>query len=256
MNRMPHWTLLLLALVLSSCKTASEIRREQMVDNLSLQMVQNQNMTADATVRLQAIEERINMLTGQVEEQEYQTIQQTQEELKALKDRLKLIEENTRNQSKDLDSIKTQLQDQKKFMDELMKTLNSLTKAKKAKPKASPYEEAMEDYQKGRYAQARVKLEALLNQNKVKGAERSRTLHNLGIIAWMDKEDEKAQVYFSKLITEHPDASQVRNGMLFLGKSFSRANQKAEARAILEELIKRFPDANQVPEARKVLARL
>jgi TolA-binding protein len=258
--------LFFIAVVLNfiGCKTAEDIRREQMVDNISLQMVQNQQMTAEATVKLNALEERLGLLTGQVEVQEYQTIQQTQTELVQLKERMGVIENQNRSTQAELERIKTQLNEQKKFMDELLKTLSTLTE-KKAAPSAaartasaqgSLYEQAMEDYQRGRYAQARVKLEQLLNNNQVRGNQRSRTLHNLGMIAWMEKQDDKAQVYFSRLLTEHADAPQVRNGMLFLGKSFHRARQTNEARQILEELIKRYPDANQVKEARTLLASL
>jgi TolA-binding protein len=257
-------TLGLLAIfVLSGCKTTEDIRREQMVDNLSLQMVQNQQMTAEATVRLQALEERLGLLTGQVEEQEYQTIQENQRQLKELGERMNLIETNNRNTQRELEAIKTQLNEQKKFLDELMKTLNTLTQNRQQRgggatggTPANLYDEAMEDYTRGRYAQARPKLERLLNENRVRGNQRSRTLHNLGMIAFMDKKDELAQVYFSRLITEHAQAGQVRNGMLFLGKSFQRSGMKTEARQILEELVRQFPDANQVAEARKILSSL
>lgn len=255
MKRSP---LLLIGLISLSfgCKTTEDIRRDQMVDNLSLQMVQSQQMTAEATIRLQAMEERLGLLTGQVEEQEYQTIQETSRKLDTLKERLEVIESNNRNQQRELEGIKRQLDEQKKFMDELMKTLNSLSEARKRNNPANIYEEAMQDYQRGRYAAAKGKLERLLNQNQVQGNQRSRTLHNLGMIAWMDTNDQQAQVYFSRLITEHPDAPQVRNGMLFLGKSFKRSGQRTEARQILEELIRQYPDANQVSEARKALAGL
>lgn len=258
--------ILFLALVLSlvGCKTTEDIRREQMVDNISLQMVQNQQMTAEATVKLNAIEERLGLLTGQVEVQEYQTMQQTQTDLTALKERMDAIETQNRATQSELDRIKAQLTEQKKFMDELLKTLSTLTQkkstsagaGKSASSSDSLYEQAMDDYKSGRYAQSRVKLEQLLNANQVKGNQRSRTLHNLGMIAWIEKQDDKAQVYFSKLLTEHADSPQARNGMLFLGKSFHRSKQTNEAKQILEELIKRFPDANQVKEAKALLAKI
>jgi TolA-binding protein len=254
------------ALVLNfvGCKTTEEIRREQMVDNISLQMVQSQQMTAEATVKLNALEERLGLLTGQVEVQEYQTIQETQKELTQLKERMGVIENQNRSTQSELERIQSQLNEQKKFMDELMKTLSTLTEKKSAPSSAaksasaggSLYEQAMEDYQRGRYPQSKAKLEQLLNNNQVKGNQRSRTLHNLGMIAWMDKQDDKAQVYFSRLLTEHADSPQVRNGMLFLGKSFHRAKQSNEAKQVLQELIKRFPDANQVKEAKTLLAKL
>ncbi len=72
----------------------------------------------------------------------------------------------------------------------------------------------------------------------------------------MDKQDEQAQTYFSRLITEHEGAPQVPNGMLMLGKSFRRTKMTSEAKQILEELVKRFPKATQVAEAQKLIAEL
>ena len=46
-----------------SCKTREDIAREQMVDNISMQVRDGQKLNADFTVRLQSIEDRINSLS-------------------------------------------------------------------------------------------------------------------------------------------------------------------------------------------------
>ena len=64
------FTCLTILLVLGGCKTQEQIQREQMVDNLSIQMRDSQSTRANFTVRMQELEERLGQLTGQLEESE------------------------------------------------------------------------------------------------------------------------------------------------------------------------------------------
>ena len=56
----------------------------------------------------------------------------------------------------------------------------------------------MYDYKKGRYSAAKGKLESLLSGKKVSGTKRARTIHNLGMIAYIQKDNNAALTYFSK----------------------------------------------------------
>ena len=61
----------LILLFIFSCKTQEQIRRQQMVDNMAMQMVQNQKLSADTTMRLQNLEQQILETTGKFEEKDH-----------------------------------------------------------------------------------------------------------------------------------------------------------------------------------------
>jgi len=247
-----------LFILIGACKTQEEIQREQLVDNLSLQMVQGQKSQADMTVKYQALEEQVTLLRGELEQKGYNQEQQRQSELKGLEDRVLLLEESQKDLSEKMTSIQGQLAENKNFLDKVLKALGSKGKSKttkKAAPK-SPYWAAMESYKVGKYKQAKNELLSLLNGNKVKGTRKARVLHNLGMIEYMDKKNEDALVYFSKLFTEFSSSGYNKNGLLFLGKTFDRMGRKEEAKQTLEELVRRFPKAKQVTEAKKILKKL
>jgi len=114
----------------------------------------------------------------------------------------------------------------------------------------------MDEYGKGRYAQAKGILLKLLEDKSIKGARKARVIHNLGMIAYMDKEFDKGLVYFSRLFTEFEKSGYNKNGLLYLARSFEKLGQKEQAVQTLNELINRFPDAKQVKNAKEMLNRL
>lgn len=252
------WTLTLvfITLTLTGCKTQEEIAQGQMVENLNLQVSESQKLTAEATVRMQQLEERMNNITGQVEESGHQRQTTTQNQIKELKDKLIVIEENNKTLNTDVANIKNSLAEQKEYLDKVLKSLTKISKAKPAKKKSSPYDNAMAAYKRGKYKTAKAQLQDLLNGKKVKGSKRARVLHNLGMSSFILKENDQALIYFSKLFTDYPKSSFNKNGLLFLGKSFKRMNKKEEAKQTLNELISRFPKAKQVGEAKKLLSKL
>lgn len=249
-------TLLFISITLIGCKTQEEIAQGQMVENLNLQVSESQKLTAESTVRMQQLEERMNNITGQVEESGHQRQTSTQNQIKELKDKLVLIEERNKTLNTDVANIKKSLEEQRVYLDKVLKSLTKISKTKAPKKKLSPYDEAMRSYKKGRYKTAKGKLQALLNGKKVKGSKRARVLHNLGMSSYLLKEDDQALIFFSKLFTDYPKSSFNKNGLLFLGKSFKRLNKKEEAKQTLGELISRFPKAKQVTEAKKLLSKL
>lgn len=258
---MPKFSFLLitLAFLFMGCQTQEQIRREQMVDNLSMQMVQNQQLTASATVKLQSLEEQLSLLTGEVENKEYQQMMSVQSEFKTIKEKVQLMEQQHASQTQEIKKLSSEMQAQKKYLEEVLKTLSSLgadATKKKTNNALGPYETAMEHYTKGRYAQAKPMLIQLEKDKKIKGNQRSRVLHNLGMISYMDKNWGQSQGYFGQLITEFPDAAQVTNGLLFIARSFQQEKKIEEAKQMCQELIRRFPKSKQADEAKKLLSSL
>ena len=249
-------------ILFGSCKTQEEIQREQMVDNLSIQMVENQKLTAGSKVRLQNIEERLGMLRGTVEDTNHSTKEQLTREVQILRDKVVLLDERDKsNQStmditqKRLTGIEDQLVKQDKYLKKLLATLTSAKAINKSK-KLSAYDSAMYDYKKRKYKSAKRKLEALESNKKIKGKKRARVLHNLGMISFQNKDNNGSTVYLSKLFTEFPKSSYNANGLLYLAKTFKRMKKNEQSKQTLEELIRRFPKSKKVKEAKSLLAKL
>jgi len=80
----------------TACKTQEQIRREQMVDNLGVQMVQSQQLVADTTVKIQALEERLGGLTGKLDELDHNSQSQLQTQVDTLNQRITLLEESNK----------------------------------------------------------------------------------------------------------------------------------------------------------------
>jgi TolA-binding protein len=251
------WTILLLIIVsLNSCKTQEEIAQSQMVETLNLQVSESQKLTADATVRMQSLEERMNNITGQVEESGHQQKMTVQNQIKDLKDKLVVVEENNKSLNTEVTSLKASMAEQKEYLDKVLKSLTKMSSSKsKPSRKLSSYDKAMATYKRGKYKDAKALLQELLKK-KMNGSKRSRVLHNLGMSSYILKQDDQVLIYFSKLFTDFPKSGYNKNGLLFLGKSFQRMNKKEEAKQTFNELLTRFPKAKQSGEAKKLLAKL
>ncbi len=242
---------------MTACKTREDIAREQMVDNIAVQIQDNQKLSADATVRLQQIEERLSAITGKVEETQHEANQSIDTKVKIVEERLTLLETNQQSQTEKLKTIEGKLAQQDKYLKDVLKTLQGLSKKpSRSKKKSSPYQEAMRNYGKGKYKLAKTQLEELITNKKLKSSQIARITHNLGMIAYMDKDNQKALIYFSKLFTQYPKTGYNKNGLLFLARTFERLGQKEEAKQTLNELIQKFPKAKQVKQAKKMLGKL
>ena len=252
----------LILLVLVSCKTREDIAREQLVDNIATQMQDSQTVTADISSRIQAMEERLATVTGEVEEGDYKTKQTFSVKILQLEERLSVVEEGQKTTNETIETLKIQLAQQDKYLKEVLGTLKKLSggskSSRKAKPakKLSAYDKAMLDYRKGRYKSAYPQLVTLLGSKKLSGSRKARILHNLGMIQFMAKKNDEAMVYFSRLFTEYPKAGYNKNGLLYLAKTFKRLKKNDEAKQVLTELVTKWPKAKQVKEAQKLLKAL
>ncbi len=248
--------LILSLIAFAGCKTREDIAREQMIDNMSMQMVDGQKLNADFSVRLQGIEDRISNLSGNMEETQHTTTVTLNDKIKTLEEKITILETTQTKNTASLEAIQKEMASQKEYIQEVLGTLKNLSQ-KKSKPKkvVSPYDNAMELYRKGSYAESKNVLLGLLN-DKLPATQKARVIHNLGMIAYMDKENDKALAYFSRLFTEFPKTGYNKNGLMFLAKTLQRMKKNEEAKQALNELISRFPDAKQVAQAKELLKKL
>lgn len=251
------FVLIFSSLVLFSCKTREQIQREQMVDSLAVQVGDSQKLSADVTVRLQSLEERLAQMNGTIEESTHKNKMSTEERFKRYEERMSILENQNAALSQNVTQLQSEAASQKKYLEEVLSTLSKLsgTPSKKGSaPKGgSDYDEAMSLYKKGKYKESKSILNDLYSGKKVRGNQMARVVHNLGMIEYMDKKNEEAVSFFVQLLNDYPKSSYNRNGMLVLTKTFLRLKKADEAKATAEELNKRYPGSKESLEAQKLV---
>ena len=244
-------TIILLTILstITSCKTQEEIRREKLVDTISVQMNEHQKLNADHIVRIGELEERLNNIQGTIDTSNYEG----ENKRKTLSERLQALEElqeslnvKIKEQDEKMTKISAQLQKQDQFIDEILKTLKS-GKAQKKSKTLSPYQQAMADYKAKKYKSARPALEALL-KGKLSAKAAARVIHNLGMISYREKRYEDAMTYFSKSIYNP-------NGLIHLAKTFKAQGDVEQAKETLNLMLENYPTHHRVKIAKNLLAK-
>ncbi len=253
-------TLFFILLTFNACKTTEELQREQMVDNLSIQMSQNQKLTAETQIKIQNLEEQIANITGTLEEQGHKVnttfsdkMKQTQEELALMH---KLFNDNKEQQLKleeRIIALEKEVVAQKKYIQQVLSILKKVNNSVEDSKQRSPFNQAFYDFNKGRYKIAKPQLLKLLQNKKIKGKKRARVLNALGMMEYWARHDDKAIVYFSKLFTEHPNAPYTTNALVYMAKAFKRKGEKEQAISALEMLIEKYPHSKKIKQAKKLL---
>lgn len=243
-----------------SCKTTEELQREQMVDNLSIQLTQNQKLSAEAKIKLQELESRLNSINGALEEQGHKVDKTYSSHMKQNKDKIQLLEEIYKSaqnvqdkQAAQIDKLEKEVTAQKKYIKDVLKILKKVDNVVEDQKQRSPYNQAFYLYNKGRYTKSKPLLLSLLKNKKIKGKKQARVLNALGMMNFWKKKDDQAVVYFSKLFTEHPKAPYTTNALVYMAKSFYRQKKKDQAIAALNMLLQKYPKSKKIPTAKKLL---
>jgi TolA-binding protein len=269
MKRLQLISLLVIVAALSSCKTQEDIRRDKTVESLNEQVAQTAKNNANASSRFTAIEEQLARLQGQVEENGHNK-QQDIKDAALLKERISNLEETNKKQNEYIRALNDKLQDQSKYIEQVLKTLTTLTEQKEKEQAAPKKKESKEEASdepatvKGGIAQYKAKdlegaketLLTALEAKKVKKKDKEAANYYLGMIEYKSKNYESAKVYFSKLFTENPDSTYAPGALLNLAKTFMQLKSKEEARQSIDELISRFPKSKEAQEGAKLKAKL
>lgn len=255
-----------LSFTLLACKTQEDIRREKTVENLNEQVAQTQKSTANANSRFMALEEEMSKLTGKVDE----NLHNKQQELKdtnSIKERLGTLEETNKKQAEYLKALNEKIQDQSKYIEQVITSLNSMNEQKEQAAKKESTEEnhlSGPAFIKGAIAKYKAKeLEGskemfltVIENKKVKKKDKETAFYYLGMIEYKGKNYEESKVYLSKLFSENPDSAYGAPTLLTLAKSFLQLKSKEEARQSLDELIARYPKSKEAEEGAKLKTKI
>ncbi|HAZ14389.1 MAG: hypothetical protein A2X86_19365 [Bdellovibrionales bacterium GWA2_49_15] len=269
---MKYFALLTITIFLfSSCATREEIQRRELLKNLSEEVQTGQKTSSEVISKIQEYEERMNAMDGRIEEMTHRKDQNLQRELESIKNNLRLIKEEVETLKQGHEQRLTQLEakqnEQQKFMDQIVSTLEKLShlpastskKNKKAdaqgeSPKeASAYDEAMANYNRGNFQEAREMLTVLLHDKSIKGLKLAKVLHNLGMSEFKLGNFEGSTAYFGRLYTDFPSSTLNSTGLLSLGKALAKIGKKEEAKQAFQELIDKFSKTKAAAEAKKLL---
>ncbi len=256
---MPRFIILAVALIaVVSCKTQEEIRKEKMLNDVNLNMVQNQKMSADFSARLRQLEEQISSISGKQEE----GIHGQRNKINDLDNRIKLLEENSLDLQNRFRAMESTLSEQSKYLQQVLNKLNDLSGSGGSKGSKKKTEEritfanANSHYQKGNYQKATEMYQELIDRKLISGKTHAEALHNLGVIEFLNKNEQTAIVYFSKLISEHKSSNYHPNALLVMAKSFIKTKNENAAKGALQTLIKNYPKSDKVKEAEELLKKL
>ncbi len=260
-----------LMVIAGACKTQEQIRREQMVDSMAHQVGQGQRVSAEIVSRVQNLEARSASITGQLEEIRHESTTVVKEENAKLKGQIEALETSNKARDKEIEDLKTALQEQRQYIEKVVASLGQLASESNKKPsksegpaegksasgkKQSELDNALADYEANNFSDARTSLLKLLDNKKLKGGDRAKILHNLGMIEYLEKNYDGALVYFSRLFTEHPGSSLNSSGLLHLGLAFKNLKKNEEAKQTLNELLGRYPKSKHATTAKGVLKKL
>ena len=114
------------------------------------------------------------------------------------------------------------------------------------------YRRAKQSFDQGDFDAARSDFENFIARYpKSKNADNAQFW--IGEIYYLDKWYEKAILEYQKVIENYPDGNKVPASLLKQGLAFNNIGDKANARLILEELIRKHPKATEAEVASKKL---
>lgn len=254
-----------LSVSLFACKTQEDIRREKTVDSLNEQVAQTQKSTANANSRFMALEEEMAKLTGKVEEGAHNR-QQEIKEAAMIKERLANLEETNKKQTEFIKALNEKVQEQTKYIEQVISSLSALTEQKDSKKKevkedssasnVVSIKNAVAKFKANDFEEAKSMFSSLLENKKTKKKDKETCIYYLGMSEFKTKNYEEAKVYFSRLFSENPESTYAASTLLNLARTFLQLKSKDEARQTLDELISSYPKTKEAQEGAKLKAKI
>jgi len=214
-----------------SCKTKSELRREQEVEKLRQEVTQVRGNRADVEVLSEELRVEMSRLGAVVEEQGQQSRRQHEElkqQVEALTTRMQAVEQR------------------------------AVSDEPKAPPPApagpSGYEAGKKLFEDGRYDEASEVLRTATKSRKVDDARKSQFL--LGESLFAAKDYASAALEFSEYRKKYAKDSLVPNAIYRQANAFRSMGKPKEARLFYQELIEKFPKNSLAAKAKAELKKL
>ncbi len=244
----------MLFFLVSCFKTAEEIQRNKMVDQMGLQLEQSSKLVAELTQQVTDLQTRLATTTGQIEEIDHKNQKTTAEQrqtleqsIAQLQEQVKVLSIQSSENQKMLATLQSELNSQKQYSKKVARTLGKIAKDSRG----PTIKDAHKLFEKNKLKEAEEAYLLVLDEGKINAAQRNAVRYNLGLINYWNKKYEDAAAYFSKIYTKWPKSSYAPRSLLYIARSMDKSGKKAEAKAVYEELISKYPKSSHAKTAKK-----
>jgi len=223
----------LLVVALSGCKTKSEVRREQDVERLKMELRDVKTDRADIDGLSQELKVEISRMSNLVEEravQQNRQLEDIRKELASLNNRITTIE-------------------QRAVAEENAEKQRVAEKAKASFDLGKRY------YDEGRYSEA-VEVLKVVSRNKARTDEGKKAQFYLGESHFSNKEFASAVLEFSEFKKMYPKDPLVPQAIYRQANSFRSLGKSKEAKLFYQELVDRFPKNGLAAKAKQEMRKL
>ena len=215
-----------------SCKTKSEIRREQELERLKQEVSQVRGAKADSEVIAEELKTEMTRLGNATEE----VRQLTQKQYDDLRQELTTL------------TARIQALEQRAVAEEIRPP------AVPEKPSASGYEAGKKFFEEGKYEEA---IEALRPATKAKKGDEARKAHFLlAESCFAAKDFASAALEFSEYRKKYPKDALIPNAIYRQANSFRSMGKATEAKLFYQELVEKFPKHKLTAKAKSEMKKL
>ena len=252
--------LLSISLITTSCfKTAEQIRRDKVVDNMEIQVKQSSGLVADLTMQVSDLQTRLASATGQLEEIDHKSTTRTQETTQTFTQTMAQLSEQVSILSKEnvltnqkIAALSKELESQKKFITRVTGTLTKMTAPSKSSS-GSKLKTAHKAFEKNHQKKALKLYLAILDENKINARQKNHVSYNIALLYSWKKKYNESLGYFSPIYTNWPKSSWAPRALLQIARIFKKQGKTEEANATYEEIISKYKKTSQAKTAKKEL---
>lgn len=240
-------------LILTSCQTAEQIRRSELIEGLSVQMAQSQKILTDLSLKSEAFAEQMQKINGKVEDLDYSTSSGQKKDADQNAKRFQLLEEKLALLEEALSYQKSEIASVREYIQNITQTLQKVNKKKGPKER---FKTATKLYNKKQYNKAKLIFETLQHKRsfkKLKRSQRVRLQFLMAMIEYHQKKYENAAILLGNFYTKHPYTKYSGSTLYHLAKSFLSMDKIDESLSTLRELIKKFPKSKYHKKGKRLL---
>jgi len=212
----------------------------------------SKNKSAGIYVNIDKLKDRLQLLSGNIEESDFLLKQR----IKSIKDSLKSYgdktEKNIEKAQADISRIEQYLNFEASAVNDYKK--KDYSKLDKSLGKDELYMFAKQAFDNNDMETARTEFLKFLKQYpKSKNADNAQFW--IGETYYREKWYEKAILEYQKVIEKYPKGNKLPSALLKQGFAFNNIGDNANARLVLKELIKKYPKSNETAIARQKIKR-
>jgi TolA-binding protein len=229
---------ILLSLIpLSSCKTKTDIRREQEVEKLKSELRDVKGDKADAENQVEELKLEIGRINNVVEERAQQNRAQ--------------MEELRREFNREIAQLSARIQanEQRAAQEE------TVEKQKVQERSRASYENGRRLYDDGKYEDA-IEVLKVVSRKGARTDEGKKSLFLLGESYYANKEFASAALEFSEFKKLYPKDNLIPQAIYRQAVCFKNMGKPKEAKLFYQELIDRYPKANMIAKAKQEMKKL